>query len=92
MTSGREMLSVNDCDSASAVHCVVADAATCSFVDLLLEIPLEVQSSSKSLSTFTFLPFILLLFIAFWAPRQISELGPSPDTFSLSLVRTWPVP
>ena len=92
MTSGRGILSVDDCDSASAVHCVVADAATCYFVKLLLEIPLEIQSSSKPLPVFTFHPLFLLPFVVFWASRQIPELGPCPDTFSLSLVGTWPVP
>lgn len=47
MTSGRGMLSVDECDGASAVHCVAA-AATCYFVDVFFEISLEIQSLARS--------------------------------------------
>ena len=62
MTSGRGLLGVDEHDGVSAVHCVAA-AATCYFVDMLLEMLPEIQSSSGSLPTFTSHPFFLLPFI-----------------------------
>ena len=57
MTSGRGMLSVDEHDSASVLHCVAAAAAD-RLGDVLLEIPLEIQILARD-RYLLYLPSIL---------------------------------
>lgn len=80
MTSRRGMLSADEHDSASVLHCVAAAAAD-RLDDVLLEILLEIQSLVRNhylplppIHSFCCHPSL----VVFSASRRIPALGPCP--------------